>query len=112
MRQLLYDHKKWNGYTPVKLNRLDKIVSREHYYGANRMCIFGLWTMCGMFVPLWIALMLLRISPLISLIGCVIVGIIGEIVYQNSCDKIDYDYLVSKNQQLNLFKDCGMSYIN
>ena len=68
--------------------------------------------MCGMFVPLWIILMLLGISPLVSLVGCVIVGIFGEIVYQNSCDKIDYDYLVFKNQQLNLFKDCGMNYAN
>ena len=74
------------------------------------MCVFGLWIMCGMFVPLLIILMLLGISPLVSFVGCMIVGIIGEIIYQNSCDKIDYDYLASKNQQLNLFKDCEIDY--
>lgn len=112
LRALISTHKKWDGYTYQKVNRLDKIVNKEHNYISNRLSILGIWILLGMFIPLWILLMILGITYVISLIICIAIGIIGEVLYQNSCDKIDYNYLVGKNQQLNLFKDCGIDYIS
>ena len=112
LQTLIHFHKKWDGYTYEKLNKIDKIVAKEHDYTSNRMCVFGIWMLCGMFLPMFIALMMFGLDSYISFVVCVIIGIIGEVMYQNSCDKIDYNYLVKKNQQLNLFKDCGMDFIS
>ena len=112
LQTLIHFHKKWDGYTYEKLNKIDKIVAKEHDYTSNRMCVFGIWMLCGMFLPMFIALMMFGLDSYISFVVCVIIGIIGEVMYQNSCDKIDYNYLVKKNQQLNLFKDCGMEFIS
>lgn len=112
LQTLIHFHKKWDGYTYEKLNKIDKIVAKEHDYTSNRMCVFGIWMLCGIFLPMFIALMMFGVNSYISLVVCVVIGMIGEAIYQNSCDKIDYNHLVKKNQQLNLFKDCGMDFIS
>ena len=112
LQTLIHFYKKWDGYTYEKLNKIDKIVAKEHDYASNRVHVFDIWMLCGIFLPMFIVLMMFGVNSYISLVVCVVIGMIGEVVYQNSCDKIDYNHLVKKNQQLNLFKDCGMDFIS
>lgn len=118
LNNLISDHKSFNGFTPVPLNFIDHIVEREHHYGYNRMFIFGIWLLLGAFLPLWILtcipIILLNLSSDLtglSMLLCISLGIPLNIMYEYSCDKIDYNYLISKNQQLNLFNDFGIEYI-
>lgn len=113
------DKKKYNCYTPVRLNLIDKLVAKEHEYNYHRVCIFGLWVLMGAFVPLWFLLMwLFHLCDIsnsdfilgMSFIICFILGICLDLIYNNSCDKIDYNTIIKKNQQMNLFDDFGVEY--
>lgn len=110
--------KKYNCFTPVKLNLIDKIVEKEHKYGWNRICPFGIWIFFGMFIPFWLLLSFIFLymglnsdfSLGISIIICFFIGAILEVIYNFSCDKIDYNSIIKKNQQMNLFNDFGVEY--
>jgi len=121
LNNIIYNHnkKKYNGYTPVDLNWIDKLVLKEHRYGYHRMFVFGIWFLLGCFVPFWFLFMFIMIQLGvessdavigISFVLCLVIGILLEIIYQNSCDKIDYNYLVLKNKQMNLFNDFDIEY--
>ena len=111
LMELIHFNKKFDGFIKVKLNWIDKLVLKEHNYGYNRMCIFGLW-MYGLFLPFWIlfAWFLNRFindmdtSLFLSFIMCIIIGIAMQVCYTLSCDKIDYNTLINKNKQISIFE--------
>lgn len=43
-------------------------------------------------------------AEIISFGICFVIGVVAEIIYQYSCDKIDYNTLVEKNDQINIFE--------
>ena len=110
LKSLLYYNKKFNGFTKVKLNTIDRLISKEHMYGKNRMCPFGLFVFIGMLSAYVISMLLAIIftNANVPLILCAIssfvVGIILQIIYEISCDKIDYNYLMEKNAQVNIYE--------
>lgn len=109
---LTQDHKNFDGLNKVKLNWIDKRVSKEHRYGYNRMCPFGLWILTGLFMPCWFLSSLFinlftNNSDVIysfSFIICLAIGIALQMIYDNSCDKIDYNTLLNKTTQINIFQ--------
>lgn len=107
LKALMWYNKKFDGFNKVKLNKLDRIVVREHRYGYNRMCPFGLYILCGGFLPLWVLFIWLFGSSESTLfIGFIIhfiIGVILELLYNMSCDKIDYNTLMDKNMQINIY---------
>jgi len=112
LTELVRNHKKFDGIHKVKFNVLDQFISKEHKYGYNRMCPFGLWILCGLFVPFWF-LFILVLSLItnnsdvmcgISFLICVAIGLVIQIIYSYSCNKIDYNSLMNKNSQINIFE--------
>ena len=109
---LISYNKKFDGFHKVKLNWLDKIIRKEHKYGYNRMCPFGIWLLCGVFLPFWILFMFIvnlytnnrDVVCGISFIICFVIGIVLQVLYDMSCDKIDYNMLMNKNTQINIFE--------
>jgi len=112
LEDLINSYKSFDGLHKAKLNWLDRLISKEHKYGYNRMCVFGLWLMCGAFLPFWILFMFLignytnnsNAIGGISFVICFIIGIVFELIYQHSCDKIDYNSLMDKVAQINIFE--------
>lgn len=107
LRELMWYNKKFDGFNNVKLNWLDKIIAKEHRYGYNRMCPFGLYILCGGFLPLWLLIMWLfgdsENTLFIGFIINFIIGIVLELLYNMSCNKIDYNALMDRNMQINIY---------
>ena len=104
---LISCNKKFDGFNKVKLNWLDRLISKEHRYGYNRMCPFGLYILCGGFLPLWFLFIWLFKNDLAFYVGFAVhfvIGIILQLLYDMSCDKIDYNTLMDKNMQINVFE--------
>lgn len=107
LRELMHYNKKFDGFNKVKLNWLDKLVAKEHKYGYNRMSSFGLCIICGGFLPLWLLFIwLFGDSDFTLYIGFgihFIIAVILELLYNVSCDKIDYNALMDRNMQINIY---------
>jgi hypothetical protein len=112
LEQLIRFYKNFDGYHKIKLNSLDKLIVKEHKYGYSRMCPLGIWMLCGLFLPFWFVFMFLiglftnNTDAImgISFFICFAIGVIIQILYEYSCDKIDYNVILNKNTQMNIFE--------
>jgi len=112
LKELVSYNKKFDGIHKVKMNVLDRFIAREHKYGYNRMMPFGIWMLCGFFIPFWILFIFIislftSNSDVICGIGfliCIVIGLVIQIIYSFSCDKIDYNSLMNRNTQINIFE--------
>lgn len=107
LEDLLWYNKKFDGFNKVKLNKLDKLISKEHEYGCNRMYPMGIYILCGGFLPIWFLFIFVFGDTDLTFYGGFlihfIIGIILELLYHMSCDKIDYNTLMDKNMQINIY---------
>lgn len=107
LEDLLWYNKGFDGFNKIELNWLDKLISKEHKYGYNRMSPFGLYIICGGFLPLWFLFIWMFKEESTLYIGFTIhfiIGVVLEILYNISCDKIDYNTLMDRNMQINVFE--------
>lgn len=112
LRNLVRYNKGFDGITKVKLNIIDKFINKKHKYKYGRICIFGIFIAMGVFIPFWIiGIILLNIvfknvnmCEFLSFLICIGIGLLLQYVYDRSCDKIDYNYLIDKNAQINIFE--------
>lgn len=112
LMELIHFNKKFDGFVKVKLNWIDRLISKEHEYGYNRMSPFGIWMIMGLFIPFWILFGFLlnrfissfEYCAVLSFIMCIIIGIVMQVCYTLSCDKIDYNTLINKNKQISIFE--------
>lgn len=112
LMELIHFNKKFDGFVKVKLNWIDRFVAKEHKYGYNRMCVFAVWMVLGSFIPFWILFGFLLntfignfdSSAFLSFIICIVIGIVMQVRYTLSCNKIDYNTLINKNKQISIFE--------
>lgn len=104
-----------DGFKPLRLNGFDKWIAKEHKGNYNRMSIMGIWVFMGGFVILAIPIMIIffannahsKEAACIIMGICLLIGLIPSFLYNLSCDKIDYNYEIDKQAQLNFFRDFG-----